>query len=119
MPRRYKRYRAKAGSEVYKRLDKDAVRSADNLPQHRILRQGADHSSIPSKKLPPPTPDEGARDTIMERVRQRKINGAEGKEIERKAKCLAPAYNKGAYQYVGTEQDAADAGHKGAGDGER
>lgn len=28
------------------------------------------------------------------------------KQIEHKKKCSAPAYNKGAYQYVGSKQDA-------------
>lgn len=28
------------------------------------------------------------------------------KEIERKKQCVAPAYNKGAYQYVGSEEQA-------------
>ena len=32
------------------------------------------------------------------------------KEIERKAKCTAPAYNKGAYQYVGTRSAALGVG---------
>jgi ferredoxin-like protein FixX len=32
------------------------------------------------------------------------------KEIKRKAKCSAPAYNKGAYQYVGTKQAALGVG---------
>ena len=31
-------------------------------------------------------------------------------EIKRKAKCTAPAYNKGAYQYVGTKQAALGVG---------
>ena len=31
-------------------------------------------------------------------------------EIKRKAKCTAPAYNKGAYQYVGTKQVALGVG---------
>mgnify|MGYP001329088543 CR=1 FL=1 len=31
-------------------------------------------------------------------------------EIARKAKCTAPAYNKGAYQYVGTLQAAKGVG---------
>ncbi len=31
-------------------------------------------------------------------------------EIRRKAKCTAPAYNKGAYQYVGTVQAAKGVG---------
>lgn len=32
------------------------------------------------------------------------------KEIERKRSCIAPAYNKGAYQYIYSEEEARDAG---------
>ena len=32
------------------------------------------------------------------------------KEILRKATCIAPAFNKGAYMYIHTPQDAKDAG---------
>ncbi len=32
------------------------------------------------------------------------------KQIEHKKKCSAPAYNKGAYQYIGSRQDARWAG---------
>ncbi len=32
------------------------------------------------------------------------------REIQRKAKCSAPAYNKGAYQYVGSVQAAKGIG---------
>ena len=31
-------------------------------------------------------------------------------EVARKARCSAPAYNKGAYQYVGTVQAARSVG---------
>lgn len=31
-------------------------------------------------------------------------------EVARKAKCMAPAYNKGAYQYVGTIEAAKGIG---------
>ena len=31
-------------------------------------------------------------------------------ETKRKARCTAPAYNKGAYQYVGTKQAALGVG---------
>lgn len=34
------------------------------------------------------------------------------KEIERKKQCVAPAYNKGAYQYVGSEEQAKWIGKK-------
>jgi hypothetical protein len=33
-------------------------------------------------------------------------------EIIRKSKCMAPAYNKGAYQYVGDAESAMYAGRK-------
>lgn len=32
------------------------------------------------------------------------------KETSRKSKCIAPAYNKGAYQYIASVSDAKDAG---------
>ncbi len=32
------------------------------------------------------------------------------REMKRKAKCTAPAYNKGAYQYVGTIANAKGVG---------
>ena len=32
------------------------------------------------------------------------------KEMKRKAKCTAPAFSKGAYQYVGTKQAALGVG---------
>ncbi len=34
------------------------------------------------------------------------------KEAERRKSCVAPVYNKGAYQYVGDVQAARDAGKK-------
>ena len=33
-------------------------------------------------------------------------------EVKRKAKCIAPLFNKGAYQYVGSFEAAKDAGRK-------
>jgi hypothetical protein len=33
-------------------------------------------------------------------------------EIEHKKTCIAPAYNKGAYQYIGSREMAEDAGKK-------
>ena len=34
------------------------------------------------------------------------------KEVQRKAKCIAPAYNKGAYQYVSTRKAALGVGRQ-------
>jgi hypothetical protein len=33
-------------------------------------------------------------------------------EKKRKAKCIAPVYNKGAYQYIATKEQAKDIGRK-------
>lgn len=115
--RRYKGYVAKSGN-VFPRLNKDAVRSADNLPKRPFIRQGADHSSIPSAK-PSFGPDATARNSMVEKVRRGEVAGEEGREIIRRSKCLAPAYNKGAYQYIGTQEMATDAGRKGQTKGER
>jgi ribosomal protein L37AE/L43A len=35
---------------------------------------------------------------------------AANREANRRRKCIAPAYNKGAYQYVGSLSDAFNAG---------
>jgi hypothetical protein len=62
---------------------------------------------IPSKPLTPPTqakPKAMLSDDMMERERIAQV------EIEHKKKCLAPAYNKGAYQPVWTEDQAKDVG---------
>lgn len=108
--RRYKGYVAKTGN-VFSKLNKDAVRSADNLPKRPFIRQGADHSSIPSKK-PSFGQDATARNSMVEKVRRGEIEDSQGREVLRKATCLAPAYNKGAYQYVGSTEMAQEAGRK-------
>lgn len=108
------------GVVYYERLNKDAVRSADNLPKGPYRRPSqADKipHSDPSKI--PIMPNELGRRSMVAKVQNGEIQGAEAEEIMRKSKCLAPAYNKGAYQYVGSTQNARDAGHKGAGEGER
>ena len=56
---------------------------------------------------------------MVEKVRRGEIEEGAGREIIRRSKCLAPAYNKGAYQYIGTEEMAHDAGRKGQTKGER
>lgn len=104
----------KQGLSYYRRLNREAVRSADNLPKG-VYRRSA-HEDIPSHGLEGKTVEKTAtaRNTVIERVRRGEITGAEANEIVRKSKSLAPAYNKGAYQYVGSEDAAKDAGRKGA-----
>lgn len=115
------RKQVKRQKVYYKKLNKDSVRSQDNMPRINShgLRPGADHSRIPSHGIEGVEVRACAKTSVLEQVHRGQIKGAEAKEIVRKSKCLAPAYNKGAYQYVGSEQSAKDAGHKGAGEGER
>jgi hypothetical protein len=89
-------------------MNKDAVRSSSNMPQGIYRRP--DSSAIPSHESE--TVNNCDRTSIMEQVIQGKINGKEADEIRRKANCLAPAYNKGAYQYIGDASAAEDAGRK-------
>jgi hypothetical protein len=52
---------------------------------------------------------------MMDKVQRGEITGKDAEEIERKSKCLAPAYNKGAVQYIGDAEAARDAGKKTSG----
>ena len=48
----------------------------------------------------------------MSEEEYQKREEAARQEIERKKTCIAPAYNKGAYQYIASEYKAKDAGKK-------
>jgi len=56
--------------------------------------------------------DATARSSMMEVALSGKEAPDVASEIIRKGKCLAPAYNKGAVQYVGSIDQAQDAGRK-------
>lgn len=56
--------------------------------------------------------DATARNTMMEQALSGKEKPEVAAEIVRKSKCLAPAFSKGAYQYVGTVDQAQDVGRK-------
>lgn len=95
----------------YEKLDQDKVRSKSNLPCYTHNPRGASTAHIPSCSTTV-APDATARNSIMEKVVTGKIGGADAKEVLRKSKCLAPAFNKGAYQFVGDGDAARDAGKK-------
>ena len=69
-------------------------------------------ASVPSHVSEEPATNATARRSIMEHV----LHGNEAPEVAaeiiRKSKCMAPAYNKGAYQYVGDAETAMYAGRK-------
>lgn len=59
----------------------------------------------PSTRLPPPPVSREILDPEMaERERLAQL------EIERKKQCTAPAYNKGGYQYISSEEQAKHIG---------
>lgn len=107
--------RRKAGLEPltslkFQKLDKDSVRSSSNFPCYTRNPRGVSVAHIPSATFTG-TNDTG-RDSIMERVTRGEITGKEAQEIIRKSQCLAPAFNKGAVQYIGSSDAARDAGKK-------
>jgi hypothetical protein len=97
------------------KLDKQNFKSTNSLPNYGWNPRGAAASTahIPSKIHDAPSDaNSTGRDTMMDKVRRGDITGAAADEIVRKSKCLAPAYNKGAVQYVGDADAARDAGKK-------
>lgn len=108
--------RRKAGEETletlkFQKLDKDSVRSISNMPNYGWNPRGASTAHIPSLSVVV-SPDAMARNSVMDKVQRGEIIGKDAEEIVRKSKCLAPAYNKGAVQYVGSGDAARDAGKK-------
>jgi len=95
------------------KLDKKNFKSTNSLPNYGWNPRGASTAHIPSKIHDAPSDAHSTgRDTMMDKVRRGEITGAAADEIVRKSKCLAPAYNKGAVQYIGDTEAARDAGKK-------
>lgn len=91
----------------FKKLDKVNFKSSNKIPTYKIPHGSTDH--IPSLPMDF-DPDATARDSIMERALHGDETQETKDEIIRKSKCLAPAYNKGAVQYVGSKAAAKDVG---------
>jgi len=96
----------------FEKLDKDSVRSASNMPNYTWSPRPDPSKLIPSLSAQAVDPNAMARNSVMEKVQRGEIVGKDAEEILRKSKCLAPAYNKGAVQYVGDSDAARDAGKK-------
>ncbi len=99
----------KKGVQRFEKLDKENFQSGNKIPSYEPPRD--DHRDIPSMPMNV-TPESTEKRSIMESV----LHGDESQEVKdeviRKSKCLAPAYNKGAFQYVGSEDAAKDVGKK-------
>ena len=95
------------------KLDRKNFRSGNSLPNYSWNPRGASTDHIPSLiHNAPADAHSTGRDTMMDKVQRGEITGAAADEIIRKSKCLAPAYNKGAVQYIGDSEAARDAGKK-------
>ena len=107
-PSTRKKKHKKGGTGIfYEKLDKN-FKSGNKIPSYETPRED------PTRDLPSMPmnvePDSTARKSIMESV----LRGDESQEVKdeviRKSKCLAPAFNKGALQYVGSKEQAKDIG---------
>jgi len=95
------------------KLNKNIVRSKSNIPTYTWNPRKACTDHIPSRQdITPADAHATERDTIMDKVRRGEITGNVAEEIVRKSKCIAPAYNKGAVQYISSEDAARDVGKK-------
>lgn len=94
------------------KIDRSRIRTTVPLPTYRWSPRPDPSRSIPSHVPTEPNPNATARRSIMEHV----LHGGEAPEVTaeiiRKSKCMAPAYNKGAYQYVSDAESAMYAGRK-------
>jgi hypothetical protein len=100
-------------SPKFLKLDKDKVRCASNMPNYNWNPRGVSTDHIPSKIHDAPADANAtSRNTMMDKVNRGQITGKDAEEVVRKSKCLAPAYNKGAVQYISNNDAARDAGKK-------
>jgi len=105
-----KKRRKKGGTGlVWEKLPKD-FKSSNKIPDYEIPRPDSTRD-IPSLPMTF-EPETMERNSIMEKVLRGEESQETSDEIIRKSKCLAPAYNKGALQYIGSEEAAKDAGKK-------
>ena len=82
-------------------------------PKKETVYRAPSHSHIPSKIdefLANSTPSQTVPLKYEGELAAREAAARE--EIERKKKCVAPAYNKGAYTYVASEEQAKWVGRK-------
>lgn len=97
-----------------------------NEPSSPTLRNADESVFIPDLNAPKHKASSNAQATVtldLNKLEERVISqmteeeyaereALAQKEIERKKNCIAPAYSKGAYQYIGSAEMAKDAGKK-------
>lgn len=92
-------------------MDRNKVETGNKIPDYGRRIRDDRTLAIPSL-TERSSPNATARDTMMERALSGKEKPEVAAEIIRKGQCLAPAYSKGAVQYIGTEEMARCAGKK-------
>jgi len=106
---RNRRRRKKLGKRgpVFEKLDSN-FQSGNKIPDY-LPPPGRDTKHIPSLSTSV-DPEATARRSMMEHVLTGNESDETKAEIIRKSKCIVPAYNKGAVQYISSESAAKDAG---------
>lgn len=84
------------------------ISSTSQQPKYRPERNT--HLSIQSGPSVKPHASNSEKIEYSDEMQEREARARE--EIERKKQCVAPAYNKGAYQYIGSEEQAKWIGKK-------
>ena len=103
--------RKKGGTGIfYEKLDMKKHKSGNKIPSYETPREDLT-KDIPSVPMDV-NPESTARKSIMESVLRGEESQETKDEVIRKSKCLAPAYNKGALQYISSEEAAKDIGRK-------
>lgn len=98
----------KALERQRKREREDSIRNAKTFtPSIGPAFRRGDVSHI--KSVTPTPVKQATEQPVLSAEMQERERIAQA-EIERKKKCTAPAYNKGAYQYVASEEVAKDVG---------
>lgn len=92
-------------------IDRTKMKTGNKVPDYGARLRNDSTRSIPSLSQRV-SPDATARNTMMEQALAGKESPEVAAEIIRKSKCLAPAYSKGAYQFVGSVDQAQDVGRK-------
>ena len=93
------------------KLDKRKL--SEKMPDYTWNPRGTGTAHIPSLiHSAPADANATSRNTVMDKVQRGEITGKDAEEVIRKSKCLAPAFNKGAVQYIGDASAAKDAGKK-------
>lgn len=103
-----RRKKKNSNVEVFQKLDRSTYQSGNKIPSYGVPAWRRDATrDIPSV---PMTGAPATKHSIVDRVLRGDESEETKTEVLRKSQCVAPAYNKGAMQYVGSVEAARDVG---------